>query len=205
MKVDYWLDPVCPWCWMTSRWIVDVAPRRHLDIRWRSISLKMKNADVSDHPYEGLYKSSHRLLRVMEAARAGEGDGVVGGLYAEYGERIHVDQDLEFDPAEALGAVGLDRRYADAADEESWDEIIAVDMAEGLALTGQDVGTPLIAFDDIEGTRVGIFGPVISRTLDHETGLRLWDSVYGAAGIPGFWELKRTRTESAEEGFRPPA
>ena len=169
MKVDYWLDPVCPWCWMTSRWIVDVAPHRDLDIRWRSISLKMKNAETPDHPYEGLYNSSHRLLRVLESVRAGEGDGVIGGLYTEFGRRIHLGQDLDFDPAEALGAVRLDHRYADAADDEAWDEIIARDMAEGLALTGQDVGTPLIAFDDMEGKRVGIFGPVI-RSEERRVG-----------------------------------
>lgn len=204
MKVDFWLDPVCPWCWMTSRWILNVAPHRELDVRWRSISLKMKNADAPNHPFAGLYESSHRLLRVMEAVRDAEDNAAIGDLYTEYGKRIHLGQDLKFDPAEALEAANLDRRFASAADDDSWDEAISTSMAEGLALTGNDVGTPIIGFDDIDGDTVGIFGPVISRTLDLDVALRLWDGVYAAASTPGFWELKRTRTESPEVGFRPP-
>ncbi len=204
MRVDYWLDPICPWCWMTSRWIIEVAPHRDLDIRWRSFSLKTKNATESDHPFAGLYERSHRLLRVMEAVNSEEGNTVVGDLYTEVGTRIHHGQDLEFDPAEALAAIGLDQRFAIAADDTSWDETIAAEMAVGLALTGDDVGTPLIGFDDIEGNPVGIFGPVISRHLDEEVALRLWDGVVAVATIPGFWDLKRTRTEMAADGFRVP-
>ncbi len=204
MQVKFWLDPICPWCWMTSRWLIAVSPHRDLDIRWHSISLKLKNEYNSDHPFTGIYNTSHNLLRVLEAVRAPEGNQTVGDLYSEYGKRIHHGQDLEFDPAEALEAVGLDRGYGSAADNPSWDKIIAADMAEGLALTGDDVGTPLLGFDDIEGNPIGIFGPVISRTLDLDVALRLWDSIYGASTIPSFWELKRTRNESAEIGFRPP-
>ncbi len=204
MKVDFWLDPVCPWCWMTSRWIIEVAPHRDLDIYWRSISLKIKNADNPDHPYAGLYNSSHRLLRVIEALRAEQGDAPIGALYTEYGTRIHEQQDLDFDPSDALVAVGLDRHLGAAADDLSWDGAVAAETAAGLALTGSDVGTPLLGFDGPDGVPVGFFGPVISRTLDPDDGLRLWDNVYGAAQVPGFWELKRTRTEPAAVGFRPP-
>jgi predicted DsbA family dithiol-disulfide isomerase len=205
VRVNYWLDPVCPWCWMTSRWIVDVAPHRDLDIQWRSISLKMKNSDNPDHPYTGIYTRSHRLLRVLEAVRADEGNRVIGDLYTEYGRRIHLGQDLDFEPAEALNFIGLDRRYGQAADDRAWDEVIAAGMSEAFAMTGDDVGTPIIGFDDIDGHPVAIFGPVISRELDIDTALRLWDGVHAAGSTPGFWELKRTRTESAAIGFRPPA
>ena len=205
MRVNYWLDPVCPWCWMTSRWIVDVAPHRDLDVQWRSISLKMKNADTPDHPYTGIYTKSHRLLRIMEAVRSQEGDAIIADLYTEYGRRIHLGQDLDFDPAEALDAVGLDRRFAQAADDPGWDHTIKAGMSEALAMTGKDVGTPIIGFDDIEGNPVAIFGPVISRELDIDVALRLWDGVHAAASTPGFRELKRTPTERAATGLRPPA
>ena len=204
MRVNYWLDPVCPWCWMTSRWLIDVAPHRDLDITWRSISLKLKNAANPDHPFAELYNTSHRLLRVLESVRAQHGNEAVSALYTEYGTRIHHGQDLNFAPADALESAGLDPRHGEAADLVALDDLIAADMAEGRALTGDDVGTPLIGFDDSNGDAVGIFGPVISRPLKLDDALRLWDSVHGAATIPGFWELKRTRTERAAVGFRPP-
>lgn len=163
----------------------------------------MKDADTPDHPFAGLYESSHRLLRVMEAVRDVEGDAAIGDRYAEYGRRIHVAQDVEFDPAEALDAVNLDRCFASAADEDSWHEAISTSTAERLSLTGNDVGTPIMGFDDIDGSPVGIFGPVISRNLDLDVALRLWDGVHAAATIPGFWELERTRTERPEVGFHP--
>ncbi|MFV1989583.1 MAG: hypothetical protein ACC652_02445, partial [Acidimicrobiales bacterium] len=144
---------------MTSRWLIEVAPHRDLEIQWHSISLKLKNKSNPDHPFADMYETSHRLLRVLEAVRSTEGDGVIGDLYSEYGKRIHQGQDLAFDPAEALQAVGLDRHHCTAANDPSWDAIIAVDMAKGLALTGEDVGTPLLGFDDLEGNPVGIFGP----------------------------------------------
>ncbi len=203
MRIDYWFDPVCPWCWMTSRWIIEVAPHRELAIHWRSISLKLKNADNPDHPYAGLYNSSHRLLRVVEAVRSAKGDDPIGDLYTEFGTRIHEQQNLDFDPAEALDAVGLDPSFANAADDISWDAAIQLQTDAGLALTGNDVGTPLIGFDDPQGDPVGFFGPVISRPLERQASLRLWDSVHAAATTPGFWELKRTRTERAAVGFRP--
>jgi predicted DsbA family dithiol-disulfide isomerase len=204
VRVNYWLDPVCPWCWMTSRWIVQVAPHRELDVQWRSISLKMKNANNPDHPFAGMYVKSHRLLRVLEAVRHDEGDAPIGDLYTEYGRHIHLGQDLDFDIVDTLDAVGLDRKFAVAADDLSWDKTIAASMSEALALTGEDVGTPIIGFDDVEGNAVAIFGPVISREFEVDGALRLWDGVHAAASTPGFWELKRTRTENATVGYRPP-
>lgn len=203
VTVNYWLDPICPWCWMTSRWILRVAPERNLSIRWRSISLKFKNSDNPNHPYAGLYSMSHRLLRVMEAARVAEGNKIVGALYGEFGRRIHVDQDLDFDLKSALNAVGLSQGLVGAADDESWDPVIEEQSAAGLALAGSDVGTPILGFEGPGGEPVGIFGPVLSRVLDLQASLQLWDGIVGVATTPGFWELKRGRTEPAEIGYRP--
>ena len=203
MQLDFWLDPACPWCWVTSRWVNDVAPHRDLEVRWRPISLKIKNDTGPDSPWYEVASYTHNLLRVMESVRAAEGDAPLGGLYTVYGEHIHHQQDRSRPAAELLAEAGLDTAHAAAFDDESWDVAIRAAMDEGLALTGNDVGTPLLAFTDDTGKRVGFFGPVISRRLPLDQGLRLWDGVSAAATVDGFWELKRTRTEGPD--FTPPA
>lgn len=193
MKVEYWFDPLCPFCWMTSRWILDVADDRHLAIDWRPISLLFKNEMGPDHPFHDRASASRDMLRVVEAARAaGHGDRV-GDLYTALGTRIHHDQTLDLDLVEVLDEVGLDPALAAAADDEAFDAVIRSAMADALALTGDDVGTPIIAVEGPDG-RVGLFGPVITTLPDHEAGLRLWDGFVAMAETPGFFELKRTRT-----------
>lgn len=153
-------------------------------------------------PESGFYERSahtHGLLRVMESVRAAEGDGPLGRLYEVYGTHIHEGSDL-VDAATALREAGLEARHADAAHDGSWDAVIRNAMDEGLALTGTDVGTPLLGFDNAAGIRVGYFGPVISRRLRPEAGLRLWDGLMLVAAIPEFWELKRTRTVAPDFG-----
>ena len=178
-----------------------MAPQRNLDIRWRSISLLLKNQTPNDSPFHERVVHTLGLLRVMEAVRAGEGDEPIGELYRVYGQHIHHEKDTKVDPATALREAGLSSGYAHAFDDPSWDTTIRTSMDEGLALTGNDVGTPLLAFDSPAG-RVGFFGPVISRRMPITESLQLWDGVVAAATIPGFWELKRTRTESPN--FDPP-
>ncbi len=189
---------------MTARWVVDeVAPERELDILWQPISLLEKNKPDPESDYYAPAAWSHGLLRVMEAVRAGEGDGAVQGLYWEYASRIHHDEERLFDPALALKAVGLPESYADAAQDAAFDEGLVDRMGQGLALTGDDVGTPIIAMDDDDGNKVGLFGPVITRVPPREQSLALWDGFVMMATTPGFWEVKRTRTERPEFGLRP--
>jgi DSBA-like thioredoxin domain len=204
VNVEFWIDPICPWCWVTARWVVErVEQERQLDITWQPISLYFKN-----EPEEGsrFYEPSlftHRLLRVMESVRSAEGDGAVQGLYWEYGRRIHHDGDRGFDPAEALAAAGLDAGHAPAFDDETWDKVIRERMDEGLALAGDQIGTPLIGFVNGLGKKVAYFGPVITRVPEREDALALWDGLTRLATVDGFWELKRTRTESPDLGQRP--
>jgi 2-hydroxychromene-2-carboxylate isomerase len=202
VQLDFWIDPVCPWCWLTSRWVVDVAPHRDLDVRWRPISLLMKNNTTPESPFYDVTRHSLGLLRVMESVRAAEGDAPLGALYGVYGEHIHERGDRFVDPARGLGLAGLPTSHAAAFEDSSFDAVIAAAMDEGLSLTGPDVGTPILGFDDLEGRRVGWFGPVISRRLAREQALRLWDGVVAVASVPHMWELKRTRTESP--AFGPP-
>lgn len=189
---------------MTARWVVDeVQPARDLHITWQPISLLFKNEPAEDSDYFAPVSFTHGLLRVMESVRAAEGDGAIGSLYWEYGRRIHHDRDRSFDPADALEAVGLDRAHGAAADDGAWDPEIRTRMDAGLALTGDDVGTPIIGFEDRHGERQAYFGPVITRVPPAEDALAMWDALVAMMNVEGFWELKRTRSTGPEFGERP--
>ena len=190
---------------MTARWVVDeVAPVRDLNVEWEPISLLFKNRpDPGSDRYAASLRT-HRLLRVMESVRTEYGNEGVFHAYWGFGTRIHHDEQLfDFDVGEVLSGSGLDAAHAAAFDDASWDTEIRARMDSGLDLVGQDVGTPIIAMDDGEGARVGIFGPVITKVPPAEESLRLWDIVVEATRTPSFWELKRTRTEPPEFGDRP--
>ncbi len=189
---------------MTARWVVDeVAPERDLSILWQPISLLEKNQPDEDSEYYAASARTHGYLRVMESLRSADGDDAVFPLYWEYGRRIHHDQELVFDPAEALKAIGADEVHAAAFDDDGWDETIRTRMDQGLALAGDNIGTPLIGFTDDDGEKVALFGPVITRVPSKEQALRLWDGFVFMATVPGFWEVKRTRTERPDFGPRP--
>ncbi len=189
---------------MTARWAVDaVQPHRDLNITWQPISLLFKNEPAEDSDYYAQSFKTHRMLRVMEAVRTSEGDTPLGGLYWEYGRRIHHDEDRDFDVADALEAAGLARSFADAADDEKWDDEIRTRMEAGLEITGSDIGTPIIAFDDRHGDKQAYFGPVITRVPPHEDALAMWDALVTMMNVQGFWELKRGRTIGPEFGDRP--
>ena len=186
---------------MTARWVVDeVKPARGLDIIWQPISLLLKNQPEEDSPF---YEPTYRLLRVMESVRAAQGEDAVFDLYWEYGRRIHHDEEFDFDLTEALNNVGLDATHAAAYDSEAFDAEIAQRHNAGLELCGDDVGTPIIAFDNRQGKKQAYFGPVITRVPSTKDSLNMWDSLVTMMNIDGFWELKRTRTERPEFGTRP--
>jgi len=202
--VEFWVDPACPFCWATARWIVDeVAPHRDLDVQWRPISLLVKNDTTPESPYYDAVKHTHGLLRVMESVRTDVGNPGVFSLYWELGSRIHHDEEHEFTATEALEAVGLDTAHATAYDDESWDAVIAEAMNDGLALVGDDVGTPIIAKVNAHGERAGYFGPVITKIPPTEDSLKMWDALDAMMDVDGFFELKKTRTDGPDPGDRP--
>lgn len=188
---------------MTARWVVDIAPERDIHVRWLPISLYFKNEPPPEAKGHDRVLHTHKLMRVMESIRSTEGDDAVGPYYWELGRRIHHDRELGVTAAEALAATGLDPAHADAYDDESWDEPLRAFMDDGLSLAGDDIGTPILGFVNEDGDRVGYFGPVITRVPNRERSLRLWDGLMTMSIIPGFWELKRTRTERPEFGERP--
>jgi len=178
-------------------------PARDVSVNWQPISLLEKNKPAPDSDYYTPVFRTHRALRVMESVRTTDGNDGVFKLYWELGRRIHHDGDREFAIGDALTSVGLAGSHAAAFDDEAWDDEIRRRMNVGLELAGDDIGTPIIAFDDVKGDRVALFGPVITRVPESELSLQLWDAFVAMATVPGFWEVKRTRTERPEFGQRP--
>lgn len=208
--MNFYFDPVCPFAWMTSKWLRSVMRQRDYRVDWRFISLRLVNAHVDyDAHFPPEYEAGHtaglRLLRVAARARAEHGREAVGPLYAAFGRRIF-DSAPEADDAAGrerrgtreyveplLADAGLPAELADALDDASLDAVIQAETDEALALTGKDVGTPIIHFQPPAG--VAFFGPVISRLPAEEDAVRLWDHVVGLAEFPGFAELKRSLRE----------
>jgi len=188
---------------VTARWVVDVVqPERDLNVTWQPISLLLKNEPPEDSDYFAPVNHTHKLLRVFEAVKAADGMDAAFQFYWEGGRHIHHDGNHQVEASTILEGAGLDASHAAAYDDESIDAIIREKMDEGLALVGQDVGTPIIAFPSDSG-KIGIFGPVISRAPQGEEGLALWDAMVTMSTMDGFWELKRTRTEGPNFGERP--
>ena len=198
MKIDYWFDSICPWCWLTSRWVATVAAERDLDVTWRPISLFLKNAPEPDDEFYESTLWSRNLLRVVEAVREAGHEDRIGELYTRFGTHIHHEDDHDFHVADDLEALGLDPKLAGAQDDDRFDQVIQAAMDEGLALTGGNVGTPLMALDGTDGQRVGLFGPVISRVPTGDGAVAAWDAFVTLAQTLGFWETKRDRSEGPQ-------
>ena len=212
--INFYFDPVCPFAWMTSKWVRQVQAQRDYTVDWRFISLRLINAEVDyDAHFPPEYEAGHtaglRLLRVSARARAEHGREAMSPLYAAFGAHIFDtaqdpdDQRSERDVRERRGTrefvepilaeAGLPLDLAGAVDDESWDLEIRQETDEALSLTGKDVGTPIIHFQPPEGA--AFFGPVISRLPSEDMSLELWDHVVGLAAFPGFAELKRSLRE----------
>lgn len=209
--VRFWFDPVCPFAWMTSQWLRQVVQARDYSVEWRLVSLRLLNRHVdydAQFPpeYEGGHNSGMWLLRVADRLREEHGPGALAPFYAALGARIH-DEGVRFHPAgrtpdaerlrelllPALETAGLSVALADALGDEGRDEAVHAETEEALALTGRDVGTPIIQFRPPDG--VAFFGPVISRLPAPEDAAELWDHVVALASFRGFSELKRSLRE----------
>ena len=192
-NADFWFDPLCPWAWITSRWMLEVEKVRDVQTRWHVMSLTILNRD-RDLPedYRKRMEQAIGSVRVCIAAEQAHGPDVLGPLYTALGNRIHLEK-LPNDRSTveaALAEAGLPATLADAMDDPSYDEALARSHHEGMDPVGDDVGTPVI---HIDGT--AIFGPVVTPIPRGELAGRLWDGVVLVTGVPGFYELKRTRDQ----------
>lgn len=194
--VDFWFDPLCPWAWITSRWILEVEKVRRIAPSFHVMSLAYLNED-KDVPdaYREQLKNGWQPVRVVTAALDLAGQEVVLPLYTALGNRIHLEGRKPDRTVieEALDEVGLPKKLADAMDDPSYDDDIRKSHHRGMDQVGQDVGTPVIS---VEG--VAFFGPVVTPAPKGEDAGKLWDGVLAVASTPGFYELKRSREKGPD-------
>lgn len=197
---DFWFDPQCPWAWMTSRWIEEVEKVRDITVRWHVMSLAVLNEGRElDPDYRASMDKAWGPVRIIIAAQELHGDEYVKNLYDAIGTRFHPQgrrktesqQDIV---AEALEEVGLPQELLKYYDSDEFDTQLRASHQKGISLVGEDVGTPIVAFDE-----VAFFGPVVTPASKGEEAGKLWDGCILVAKTPGFYELKRTR--EAEPNF----
>ena len=191
-EAQFWFDPLCPWAWMTSRWILEVEKVRDISVTWNLFSLAHLNRDKEvPADYKARLARSWHCTRVIAAAQKVKGSEITLPLYTAISSRIHLKK-MEVGRelfVEALKEVGLPDSLADAMNDESLDAAIIESHERGITMVGNDVGTPIIAVGD-----AAFFGPVISPAPKGEEAGKLWDGVVGVANYPGFFEIKRSRT-----------
>ncbi len=196
MNVDFWFDPICPWAWITSRWILEVAPMRHLTVRWHVMSLSILNEgrDLSAE-YRERMDIARGPVRVLIAAQQLHGEEVLLPLYTALGMRFH----LEHAPIEratveaALADCELPADLAEAMTSTDYDTLLQASHEDGIQRVGLEVGTPIISVNG-----ASFFGPVVTPMPKGQAAARLWDGVVLVTGTDGFFELKRTRDRRPE-------
>jgi 2-hydroxychromene-2-carboxylate isomerase len=193
-SVDFWFDPICPWAWMTSRWMGEVEQVRDVDVTWHVMSLSVLNEDREDLPdtYKELLDKGWGPVRVVNAAQQLHGDTVVKPLYDAIGTQLHPGGVEDYDEAiaSALAEVGLPAELAAYAKSDEYDAQLRASHQAGISQVGQEVGTPVISING-----VGMFGPVMTPAPKGEAAAKLWDGFVLVTSTPGFYELKRTRND----------
>jgi protein-disulfide isomerase-like protein with CxxC motif len=192
-QVDFWFDPLCPWAWITSRWMLEVEKVRPVEARWHVMSLAVLNENKDDLPerYKEAMAKAWGPVRLCVAAEQKHGAETVLPLYTAIGRRFH-DEQAERDRGlfeAAIAEAGLPADLIDAMDSTEYDEAVRTSHAEGIDRVGYEVGTPVLTVNG-----ASIFGPVVSPIPRGEAAAKLWDGVLLVTGTDGFFELKRSRT-----------
>ena len=192
MKIDFYFDPSCPWCWITSRWILLTKNKRDIEVKWKLFSLAWKNGELEKDSKDIRHLPSHRLERIMlEAEKKGAN---LLDLYTSFGIRHFLSGD-EYDDQlikEVLSQLNLDSELIKFADDKSLDKEIIKSSKEALSAIGEDIGVPTIVFH-YKGETRGFFGPVLSELPTQEEAIKIWDSVVELSKISYFSELKKGR------------
>ena len=190
-KVDMWFDPICPFAWITSRWLLEAAAVRDLEVTWNIMSLAQLNRDREmDEAHKAAFTRSWDAVRLVAAVKEKHGNDAVIALYNAMGTRIHLKKEKVSDEllTAALAEAGLPADLLAIAKDESWNEPMIASHDRAISLVGNDVGTPVLAIGD-----AAFFGPVISPAPKGEQAGRLWDGLALCLEVPGFYELKRAR------------
>ena len=190
-KVDMWFDPICPFAWITSRWLLEAAAVRDLEVTWNIMSLAQLNKDRDlDEAHKAAFTRSWDAVRLVAAVKEKHGNDAVIALYNAMGTRIHLKKEKVSDEllTAALAEAGLPADLLAVAKDESWNEPMIASHDRAISLVGNDVGTPVVAIGD-----AAFFGPVISPAPKGEQAGRLWDGLALCLEVPGFYELKRAR------------
>jgi hypothetical protein len=204
MQVRFYFDPACPWTWITSRWLVEVAQQRPIEIVWETFSLRHRNRDNPGYDWlRDELDAQLPGLRVIEAARARHGNDAVGRLYTAFGTLIHHDRDDNLTRlAEGVAMAGLGPELVGEGSNESWDASIIASTEAGWAIIGDDAGIPLIVVPDNPSI---LFGPVLSPAPTGAAAVELWDAFVTLGKFEGLYEIKRTRDVRPIFGPRPAA
>ena len=199
--LEFYFDPVCPWAWITSRWVTNVQQLRNYEVSWKFISLRMVNAErgyAGNSVYEQIHNAGLASLRVASAARAQGGNASVAAVYTALGNAIHIGgrrEELVNDPKSFLLSIvadaGLPVEVAAAYEDSTHDEVSRYETEAALSRTGKDVGTPILTFNPKSANEASLFGPVISKAPKGDEAMKLWDAVQTIAES-GVAEIKRS-------------
>ncbi|MFK5645575.1 disulfide bond formation protein DsbA [Ornithinimicrobium sp. LYQ121] len=196
-RAEMFFDPTCPWAWMTSRWLMEAAQVRDLDVTWSVMSLAVLNDGRDlDEGYRSFLTKAWGPVRVIVAATkdlpADDANTLRKKMYDALGQRIHLDgrgtDDIDAVIAEVVEELGLDAALTDVAGSDVVDDELRASHLRAIDLVGDDVGTPVVS---VEGT--AFFGPVVTPAPKGEAAGRLWDGCLLVAATPGFYEIKRSR------------
>jgi predicted DsbA family dithiol-disulfide isomerase len=191
MEATYYFDPVCPFTWRTSRWLVGVAAERDVTIRWRAFSLSILNGGDAPEQYRPMMAASTKALRLVEALRADGRDDTIGRFYAELGARTHEAETALSDDivVQAAEAAGVDDPKA-IIEDSHWDDAVRESHETALSLAGPGIGSPVL---HVSGAARGLHGPIIGPVPTGDEALTLWDSVVPLLRMDTFFEVKRGR------------